>query len=203
MSERAQGAGGGAQIVLSQETPSAPRALRPAPSLLRELAVAAFYVALTLYFTWPLAARLTTAVSDEGDPLLNAWILDWDCYALAHQPLHLFDAPIFVPGHLPLAYSENLLGVAIPLFPAWLPRARAITPARPRPAPRLRAQRVRRVRAGARRHRQYRGLDGRGDLLRVRVVPHLPHAARADRLRRMAAVDPGGAHRLPPQSDAP
>src|ERR1051326_7373223 len=127
MSERAQGAGGGAQIVLSQETPSAPRALRPAPSLLRELAVAAFYVALTLYFTWPLAARLTTAVSDEGDPLLNAWILDWDCYALAHQPLHLFDAPIFVPGHLPLAYSENLLGVAIPLFPAWLAGASAIT----------------------------------------------------------------------------
>jgi len=99
---------------------------RPKP-LLRELAVAAFYVALTLYFTWPLAIRLTTAVSDEGDPLLNAWILEWDCYALVHQPLHLFDAPIFVPGHLPLAYSENMLGVALPLFPFWLAGASAIT----------------------------------------------------------------------------
>ena len=99
---------------------------RPKP-LLRELAVAAFYVALTLYFTWPLAIRLSTGVSDEGDPLLNAWILDWDCHALVHQPLHLFDAPIFAPGHLPLAYSENLLGVAVPLFPAWLAGASAIT----------------------------------------------------------------------------
>jgi hypothetical protein len=99
---------------------------RPKP-LLRELGVAAFYIALTLYFTWPLAIRLSTGVSDEGDPLLNAWILDWDCYALVHQPLHLFDAPMFVPGHLPLAYSENLLGVALPLFPAWLAGASAIT----------------------------------------------------------------------------
>ena len=98
---------------------------RPKP-ILREIAVFAFYAALTIYFTWPLAIRLSTAVADQGDPLLNSWILEWDCYALVHQPLHLFDAPIFVPAHLPLAYSENMLGVAIPLFPAWLAGASAI-----------------------------------------------------------------------------
>jgi hypothetical protein len=94
--------------------------------LLREVAVFAFYLALTIFFTWPLAIRLSSGVSDEGDPLLNAWILEWDCYALVHQPLHLFNAPIFEPAHLPLAYSENMLGVALPLFPAWLAGAGAI-----------------------------------------------------------------------------
>ena len=95
-------------------------------TILREVAVFAFYLALAVFFTWPLAIRLSSGVADQGDPLLNAWILEWDCYALAHQPLHLFDAPIFVPGHLPLAYSENMLGVALPLFPFWLAGASAI-----------------------------------------------------------------------------
>src|SRR4029079_1228259 len=96
-------------------------------TILRESAAFAFFLALAIFFTWPLAIRLSSGVADQGDPLLNAWILEWDCYALVHQPLHLFDAPIFVPAHLPLAYSENMLGVALPLFPFWLPGASAIT----------------------------------------------------------------------------
>src|ERR1041385_6854089 len=77
--------------------------------------------------TWPLAMRLSTGVSDPGDPLLNAWILHWDCYAFVHQPLHLFAAPIFSPAHLPLAYSENMIGIAILVFPFYLRGANAIT----------------------------------------------------------------------------
>ena len=96
-------------------------------TILRESAAFAFFLALAIFFTWPLAIRLSSGVADQGDPLLNAWILEWDCYALVHQPLHLFDAPIFVPAHLPLAYSENMLGVALPLFPFWLAGASAIT----------------------------------------------------------------------------
>lgn len=96
-------------------------------TILRETAAFAFFLALAIVFTWPLAIRLNSGVADQGDPLLNAWILEWDCYALVHQPLHLFDAPIFVPAHLPLAYSENMLGVALPLFPFWLAGASAIT----------------------------------------------------------------------------
>jgi hypothetical protein len=96
-------------------------------TVLRELAAFAFYLALAIFFTWPLAIRLNSGVADQGDPLLNAWILEWDCYALVHQPLHLFDAPMFVPAHLPLAYSENMLGVALPLLPFWLAGAGAIT----------------------------------------------------------------------------
>jgi len=103
------------------------RAVSKRKTIAAELAAFAFYLALAVCFTWPLAIRLSTGVSDQGDPLLNAWILEWDCYALAHQPLHLFNAPIFAPAHLALAYSENMLGVALPLFPAWLAGAGAIT----------------------------------------------------------------------------
>src|SRR5439155_5274752 len=87
---------------------------------LRELALFAFFLIAATVLTWPLAANLPTAVSDLGDPLLNAWILDWDCYALTHQPPHLFGAPIFYPAKYPLAYSEHLVGVALLILPFWL-----------------------------------------------------------------------------------
>jgi hypothetical protein len=86
----------------------------------REAAIFCAYLLVAIAATWPLAARLDTAVSDLGDPLLNAWIIDWDCYALTHAPLHIFDAPIFHPSKLPLAYSENLIGIAIVVLPFHL-----------------------------------------------------------------------------------
>ena len=67
--------------------------------------------------TWPLTLRLTTAVADLGDPLLNAWILDWDCHALLHAPWRIFDAPVFYPSKYPLAYSENMIAVAALVLP--------------------------------------------------------------------------------------
>ncbi|HYS53965.1 MAG TPA: hypothetical protein VER58_09425 [Thermoanaerobaculia bacterium] len=94
---------------------------------LRELALFTFYLIVAIVLTWPLAANLPTAVSDLGDPLLNAWILDWDCYALTHQPLQLFDASIFYPAKFPLAYSEHLVGVALLVLPFWLAGLGAIT----------------------------------------------------------------------------
>jgi hypothetical protein len=86
----------------------------------REAALFCAYLLLAVAATWPLAARLDTAVSDLGDPLLNAWIIDWDCYALTHTPLHIFDAPIFYPSKYPLAYSENLIGIALVVLPFHL-----------------------------------------------------------------------------------
>ncbi|HEX7155492.1 MAG TPA: hypothetical protein VF618_28765 [Thermoanaerobaculia bacterium] len=86
----------------------------------RELAIIAVYLVLAVLMTWPLAPNLSTAVSDLGDPLLNAWILDWVCYALTHQPLDLYDAPMFYPGKLPLAYSENLVAIGVLVLPFWL-----------------------------------------------------------------------------------
>lgn len=87
---------------------------------LREAAIFLAYLLLAIGLTWPLAIRISTAVSDLGDPLLNAWILDWTSYALVHQPLHLFDAPMFYPSLMPLAYSEHLVGIALLTMPFHL-----------------------------------------------------------------------------------
>src|SRR5207253_1484169 len=63
---------------------------------------------------------------DQGDPLLNTWIIDWVCHALVHSPLHLFDAPMYYPAKYPLAYSENLIGIAIVMLPFHLAGLSAI-----------------------------------------------------------------------------
>ncbi|HYC61759.1 MAG TPA: hypothetical protein VEK79_19560 [Thermoanaerobaculia bacterium] len=89
-------------------------ALRP---LARHAAVFAFFAVLAVILTWPVAARLDTAVSDLGDPLLVTWILDWTCHALLHQPLSLFHAPMYHPAPLTLAYSEHLTGLAVFMLP--------------------------------------------------------------------------------------
>jgi hypothetical protein len=86
----------------------------------RELAIFAGFLALSIALTWPLAIRLDTAVADLGDPLLNVWIVDWVCHALTHAPLQLFNAPIYHTGLYPLAYSENMVGVALAVLPFHL-----------------------------------------------------------------------------------
>jgi hypothetical protein len=78
---------------------------------------AALFLALAAAMPWPLAANLGGAVAWPGDPFINIWILDWDWWATFHQPLSLFQANTFYPAKLPLAYSENLYGIAVVLFP--------------------------------------------------------------------------------------
>jgi hypothetical protein len=80
----------------------------------REAAVVLFFLALTVAFTWPMAAHLDTTLSDIGDPLLNSFILDWDLHSFLR---HGFEAPILYPGKHALAYSENMLGVALLVAP--------------------------------------------------------------------------------------
>ena len=86
----------------------------------RELLFFALFLAAAIALTWPLAAQLQTLVSDTGDPLLNTWIIDWDHYAMTHRGVSLFQANIFYPGKYPLAYSENMLGIAVVMLPAYL-----------------------------------------------------------------------------------
>jgi len=88
--------------------------------LLRELAAFGIFLLLSIALTWPLAIRLNTSTSDLGDPLLNTWILDWDLYSITNAPSHLYDADIFYPSKYPLAYSENMLGIAIVALPFYL-----------------------------------------------------------------------------------
>jgi hypothetical protein len=73
------------------------------------------YAALALVFTWPLARGLTTDVpGDFGDPLLNAWIIAWDA---SHLGRGWWNANIFHPHPLALAYSEHLLPQALQVLP--------------------------------------------------------------------------------------
>ena len=85
-------------------------------------AVLLFYLALALWATWPLAIHLDEALpSDLGDPLLAAWIIGWDADRARHLFQGLWDAPIFFPYERTLAFSEHLLGIALPVAPlVWL-----------------------------------------------------------------------------------
>ena len=89
---------------------------------------AALYLALTLFFTWPLAAGLGRDVAwDLGDPLLNMWIVSWDIEQLRalaggdfSRIAAFFDANIFHPAPLSLAYSEHLFAQALQVLPIQL-----------------------------------------------------------------------------------
>ena len=81
---------------------------------------AAYFFATTLWLTWPLAARLTTALSASPDSLLNYWALGWNFHILPEAPLSLFDANIFSPRPDTLAYSEHLFGIAAVVWPFYV-----------------------------------------------------------------------------------
>jgi hypothetical protein len=89
-------------------------------------AVAA-YTAIALVATWPLVLGLGRDVAwDLGDSLLNMWILAWDGEQIlavlsgdVSRLATFFDANIFHPAPLTLAYSEHLLPQAIQILPIY------------------------------------------------------------------------------------
>ena len=80
------------------------------------------YLLLTLALAWPLTLNPGSRVAAGGpDTELFMWTLAWNTYALVHQPLTIFDANIFHPQPLTLAFSENLIGSAFFAAPVlWL-----------------------------------------------------------------------------------
>lgn len=83
----------------------------------QHVAAALLFIGLAVAFTWPLAWNLDRAVAHPGDPYLTIWMLDWGWYATFHAPLKLFHAPILYPARYSFAFSENLYGVALLMFP--------------------------------------------------------------------------------------
>jgi hypothetical protein len=80
-------------------------------------AAAAGYVLLSIVFTWPLALGLARDIpNDYGDPLLNAWIMAWDA---THAGRGWWNANIFAPHPLTLAYSEHLAAQAATIAPIY------------------------------------------------------------------------------------
>jgi uncharacterized membrane protein len=88
---------------------------------------AAVYTVIAVAMTWPLARGLGRDVAwDLGDSLLNIWILAWDCEQFrgilaghASHLQHFFDANIFHPAPLTLAYSEHLVPQALQVLPIY------------------------------------------------------------------------------------
>jgi hypothetical protein len=85
------------------------------------------YGAITMVSTWPLAGGLARDVAwDLGDSVLNMWILAWDCEQLLgilrgdlSRVATFFDANIFHPAPLTLAYSEHLFPQALQILPVY------------------------------------------------------------------------------------
>jgi hypothetical protein len=89
---------------------------------------AGLYLLLTVAMTWPLVLGLGRDVPwDLGDSLLNMWILAWDAEQLKaifggdlSRIRTCFNANIFHPAPLTLAYSEHLFAQAVQIFPVYL-----------------------------------------------------------------------------------
>jgi hypothetical protein len=88
----------------------------------RELAgIALAYLLLTVWWTWPLARRLSTHAWLAASGVVNAdyylvvWALAWGAHALVRAPWDVFQANTFHPSTVSLAYSEHFLGQQ-PLF---------------------------------------------------------------------------------------
>ena len=108
-------------------------ASEPAPGRRVENAAAAgyafiAYLAMSLAATWPLVRGLGRDVAgDLGDPLLVMWILTWNCEQLRSilsgdltRISTFFDANIFHPAPLALAYSDHFIPQALQIFPIYL-----------------------------------------------------------------------------------
>jgi hypothetical protein len=73
---------------------------------LRVLTPFAIMAGVELAIFWPLIQRLSTALHDRFDTMLNTWILTWQARELIRAPLAVFNAPIFHPLPNMLALSE-------------------------------------------------------------------------------------------------
>lgn len=80
------------------------------------------FLLLAVAHTWPLALRPAVySRVDNGDYCLNVWAVDWVAHTLPTDPAHLFDANIFYPSRLALAYSEPLILQGVLAMPGtWM-----------------------------------------------------------------------------------
>ena len=90
------------------------------------LIVLAAGFALALLMTWPLATDLGglgRTHANDGDGQLSIWNVAWVARTLVVDPLRLYDANIFYPHKLTLAYSEaQILNGVIGAPVYWLSR---------------------------------------------------------------------------------
>lgn len=68
--------------------------------------------------TWPLASKMWNCLpKDLGDPLIVCWILAWDINKFETGLTGFWNANIFHPNKLTLAYAEYLIPIVLTVFP--------------------------------------------------------------------------------------
>jgi hypothetical protein len=101
--------------------------MRRPTTLIETAGAAGFFLVATIVLTWPIARYAHDGLADMWDAKFTAWVLHWDYHQALHDPLHLFDANIFYPARLTLAFSENLIGAAVLGFPLYAAGASTLT----------------------------------------------------------------------------
>lgn len=91
--------------------------------------MAAAYLGVTIFASWPLATQLTTSLAgDYGDSAFIAWVMGWvarHLTALLHGDggawAAMWQAPIFAPEAATLTYSDHFTAQAAQALPVyWL-----------------------------------------------------------------------------------
>jgi hypothetical protein len=71
------------------------------------------FCALAVFWTWPVAATLSARLAhDQGDPVLNTWILRWNAETLPFTS-SWWNPPIMWPMSGTMALSETLVGLSL------------------------------------------------------------------------------------------
>ncbi len=86
-----------------------------------------WYLVATLAMTWPLIAGIGRDIPwDLGDSLLNCWIMQWDADRILRilggdfsAVTGFWNANIFYPEPLALAYSEHMIAETIQILPVY------------------------------------------------------------------------------------
>ena len=80
------------------------------------------FTALTVLLAYPISLHPSSLRFPTGpDGEIGWYVLGWDTHAFLHRPWAIFEANIYHPQHLTLAYGENLIGIAFFAAPViWL-----------------------------------------------------------------------------------
>jgi PA14 domain-containing protein len=80
------------------------------------------FTGLTVLLAYPLSLHPSTLRFPSGpDGEIGWYLLGWDTHAFLHKPWAIFDANIYYPQRLTLAYGENVIGIALFVAPViWL-----------------------------------------------------------------------------------
>ena len=83
------------------------------------LAAVITFAGLTVLLTYPQVREFATSVPYHSDPYFSMWRLGWIAHAIRNAPGQVFDANIFYPEQLTLAYSDAMLLPGVVLAPLF------------------------------------------------------------------------------------